>query len=198
MNARIYDPVLARFLSPDPMVQAPDFTQSFNRYSYCWNNPFKYTDPSGESLVGAILIAGGISLAADLVSTALSDGGIESWSLHSGISSTVEGMISGGVTYGIGSLFGSVGSFADGTFDIANELGRAGTHAIANGLINEAFGGDFGLGFISGALGSFTGSITHGAGLGDNLLVTTSTSMIVSGIGAELAGGDFWEGAHIS
>jgi hypothetical protein len=26
-------------LSPDPFVQAPDFTQSFNRYSYCMNNP---------------------------------------------------------------------------------------------------------------------------------------------------------------
>ncbi|MFZ4581241.1 MAG: SpvB/TcaC N-terminal domain-containing protein [Paludibacter sp.] len=48
MNGRIYDPVLARFLSPDPYVQAPDFTQSFNRYAYCINNPFKYTDPTGE------------------------------------------------------------------------------------------------------------------------------------------------------
>jgi hypothetical protein len=48
MNGRIYDPVLARFLSPDPFVQMPDFTQSYNRYSYCLNNPFSYTDPSGE------------------------------------------------------------------------------------------------------------------------------------------------------
>ncbi|MBO4870858.1 MAG: hypothetical protein J5565_02605 [Muribaculaceae bacterium] len=28
-----YDPALGRFLSPDPVVQAPDDTQSFNRYS---------------------------------------------------------------------------------------------------------------------------------------------------------------------
>ena len=48
MNGRLYDPVLARFLSPDPYVQAPEFSQSFNRYSYCLNNPLKYTDPSGE------------------------------------------------------------------------------------------------------------------------------------------------------
>ena len=26
MNARLYDPLLGRFLSPDPYVQAPDFT----------------------------------------------------------------------------------------------------------------------------------------------------------------------------
>ena len=47
MNGRLYDPVVGRFLSPDPFVQAPDFSQNFNRYSYCLNNPLKYTDPSG-------------------------------------------------------------------------------------------------------------------------------------------------------
>ena len=48
MNARLYDPMLGRFLSPDPYVQAPDFSQNFNRYTYCLNNPLIYTDPSGE------------------------------------------------------------------------------------------------------------------------------------------------------
>ena len=43
-NARLYDPVIGRFFSPDPFVQAPDFTQSFNRYSYCMNNPVMYSD----------------------------------------------------------------------------------------------------------------------------------------------------------
>ncbi|MDP3444261.1 MAG: RHS repeat-associated core domain-containing protein, partial [Ignavibacteria bacterium] len=48
MNGRLYDPVVGRFLSADPYVQDPGFTQSLNRYSYCLNNPLKYTDPSGE------------------------------------------------------------------------------------------------------------------------------------------------------
>ena len=48
MNARLYDPAVGRFLSPDPYVQMPDFTQNFNRYSYCLNNPLIYTDPDGE------------------------------------------------------------------------------------------------------------------------------------------------------
>ncbi|MDR0604702.1 MAG: hypothetical protein LBG80_10405 [Bacteroidales bacterium] len=49
MNGRMYDPILGRFLSPDPSyVQAPEFSQNFNRYSYCVNNPLLYTDPSGE------------------------------------------------------------------------------------------------------------------------------------------------------
>ena len=51
MNARLYDPLLARFLAPDPFVQDPDFTQNFNRYSYALNNPLKYSDESGEIAV---------------------------------------------------------------------------------------------------------------------------------------------------
>lgn len=47
MNGRVYDPVIGRFLSPDPVIQAPDNTQSLNRYSYVLNNPLSYTDPSG-------------------------------------------------------------------------------------------------------------------------------------------------------
>jgi RHS repeat-associated protein len=47
MRGRIYDPALARFLTPDPFVQAPLWTQGLNRYSYTWNNPLKYVDPSG-------------------------------------------------------------------------------------------------------------------------------------------------------
>jgi RHS repeat-associated protein len=38
MNARLYDPAVGRFLSPDPYVQAPNFSQNFKR---C-------TEPDGE------------------------------------------------------------------------------------------------------------------------------------------------------
>jgi RHS repeat-associated protein len=47
MNGRAYDAKLGQFLSPDPFVQSPTYTQSYNRYAYCLNNPLKYTDPSG-------------------------------------------------------------------------------------------------------------------------------------------------------
>jgi RHS repeat-associated protein len=47
MNGRVYDPVLGRFLSPDPVVQSPYDTQGLNRYAYVRNNPLRYTDPSG-------------------------------------------------------------------------------------------------------------------------------------------------------
>lgn len=58
MNARLYDPALGRFLSPDPYIQLPDFTQNFNRYSYGLNNPLVCVDENGEWIhiaVGAIV-----------------------------------------------------------------------------------------------------------------------------------------------
>jgi len=47
MNGRVYDPKISRFLSADPLVQAPNNLQSLNRYSYVMNNPMAFTDPSG-------------------------------------------------------------------------------------------------------------------------------------------------------
>ena len=47
MNGRIFDPRLGRFLQPDPIVQSPSFSQSYNRYAYVFNDPLSLTDPSG-------------------------------------------------------------------------------------------------------------------------------------------------------
>ncbi|NLD35320.1 MAG: RHS repeat-associated core domain-containing protein, partial [Desulfatiglans sp.] len=47
-NARLYDPVMSRFISPDTIIPDPYNPQSLNRYAYCLNNPLKYTDPSGH------------------------------------------------------------------------------------------------------------------------------------------------------
>ncbi len=48
LNARYYDPVLARFMSPDSVVPQPLDPQQLNRYSYAQNNPVNYSDPSGH------------------------------------------------------------------------------------------------------------------------------------------------------
>jgi hypothetical protein len=49
MNGRIYDPLIGRFMSADPLIQAPSMLQSHNRYAYVMNNPLNLTDPSGYS-----------------------------------------------------------------------------------------------------------------------------------------------------
>lgn len=60
MNGRMYDPVIGRFISPDPFVQAPGYSQNLNRYTYCLNNPLTYKDESGEFFIIDDWIIGGI------------------------------------------------------------------------------------------------------------------------------------------
>ena len=71
MNGRVYDPLLGRFLNPDNVVQSPFNTQSYNRYSYCINDPLGHTDPSGDFFIGTIL-----TFAGDFLKTVFLDGGI--------------------------------------------------------------------------------------------------------------------------
>ncbi|MGX9773205.1 RHS repeat domain-containing protein [Janthinobacterium aestuarii] len=47
MNGRVYDPIIARFISADPTITNPTDLQSFNRYSYAIGNPLAFVDPSG-------------------------------------------------------------------------------------------------------------------------------------------------------
>jgi RHS repeat-associated protein len=46
-SARHYSSNLGRFMSTDPLSGTPGNPQSWNRYSYVYNNPLNATDPSG-------------------------------------------------------------------------------------------------------------------------------------------------------
>jgi RHS repeat-associated protein len=47
MEGRVYDPMLGRFMSPDPTIPDMYNSQSLNRYAYVNNNPMNHTDPTG-------------------------------------------------------------------------------------------------------------------------------------------------------
>jgi RHS repeat-associated protein len=47
MNGRVYSPEIGRMISPDPVTQAPENGQNYNRYTYAFNNPLRFSDPSG-------------------------------------------------------------------------------------------------------------------------------------------------------
>jgi RHS repeat-associated protein len=46
LNARYYDPNIARFISPDPIYNQAQ-PKSINPYTYAWGNPITGSDPSG-------------------------------------------------------------------------------------------------------------------------------------------------------
>jgi RHS repeat-associated protein len=48
LNARMYDPKIARFLQEDTYRGDPNDPLSLNLYSYCANNPITYYDPTGH------------------------------------------------------------------------------------------------------------------------------------------------------
>jgi len=52
MKGRVFDPKVGRFLTTDPIVSAPLSGQSWNPYSYVFNNPLSYVDPSGFDPAG--------------------------------------------------------------------------------------------------------------------------------------------------
>ncbi len=68
LGARMYDPVVGRFLSADPVVDLADPVQQ-NGYAYAHNNPVTHSDPSGLSItltaseIGAALIGAGLTAA---------------------------------------------------------------------------------------------------------------------------------------
>ena len=48
LRARLYDPVIGRFITKDPVSGILDVPQTQNPYAYALNNPIIYSDPSGE------------------------------------------------------------------------------------------------------------------------------------------------------
>jgi hypothetical protein len=65
-NARYYDPHLGRFIQPDTLVPDPLNPQAWNRFSYCYNNPVSYVDPSGHDPVTLLILGGAFLLGAGM------------------------------------------------------------------------------------------------------------------------------------
>lgn len=115
MNARLYDPVIGRFLSPDPYVQMPDFSQNFNRYTYCLNNPLVYKDENGKWIfslflgpVGVIIDAALWSATINYVSQGIANLATKRCTLKEAFTSHIDFFdvfvsgITGGITAGLG------------------------------------------------------------------------------------------------
>lgn len=183
MNARLYDPVLGRFLSPDPYVQAPDFSQNFNRYSYALNNPLRFTDPNGEIfhiVIGAVI------------------GGVVNWGIH-GFKLDKDGL----VAFGIGAAAGGIGA---ATFGVGlGAMGVAGAGITSLGAVGA---GGFMAGLGAGALSYMmaTPVLTVGNHIAFNdplptpgeflsgLALSSLGGGIMQGIAAHTQGGNFFNG----
>ena len=213
MNGRLYDPLLRRFLNADENIQDPYNTQNYNKYGYVMNNPLMFSDPSGEffifgflagmaskflaGLITAAIIGAGAGLVTYTLSVALTG---QKWQLGGALKSMFFGAVGGAASFGIGSIFTNAAGTAT---KIAGALGKFGTavvqggcHAISQGVLGLMQGQSF----LSSAVAGFAGSLAASGWSG--IMGTSGGAMIAfgalsGGIGAELSGGNFWQGALI-
>ena len=74
LNGRVYDPTVGRFLSSDPV-------EGGNRYAYVYNNPMRFTDPSGyctfclSTFTNPVTILTGIPMPANTAQNVISQVG---------------------------------------------------------------------------------------------------------------------------
>ncbi len=99
-GARYYDPAVGRFMGVDPKGFDEANIQSFNRYAYGNNNPYRFVDPDGQAaqaVVGAVVGAvADIALQGILISTGVQ----ESFSITQVAGATALGAASGGLGLG--------------------------------------------------------------------------------------------------
>ena len=185
-NARLYDPLLGRFLTPDPYLQAPGFSVNFNRFAYCLNNPLKYSDQSGAlfGIDDVILFSAAIGAfsGAAMASNANAHGFTE-WTSYI-VSGACIGVISSGLGMAAGSAMASMthlGGFIGGALSGMVGGGIAGGFS---GFFNSALSGyntDEALrfGLVSAGIGALTGSLISGIG---------------GGVRSRMHNGSFWNG----
>jgi RHS repeat-associated protein len=194
MNGRMYDARLGRFLSPDPFVQAPDYSQSFNRYSYCVNNPMKFTDPTGEfwHLVIGAAIGGTVNLIANWKKN---DGNFWKGLGYFGVGAAA-GALGAGVGAGVNVAMAG-GSFGAGFMGTA--IGVSSTGFIAGAATGAASG--FAGGFVTNSGNAWMGGASFGEGLwsgvkggGIGALAGGVLGGTIGGIDALAKGTNFWTG----
>ena len=221
MNGRIYDPTLARFLQPDPVIQAPDNPQNWNAYTYVFNNPYRYTDPSGmigveerQWLATAVAIAvsffapvGGLIASTAAGGNALTlaivvAGGAASGGIAGGSQGAVSGAFSAALFFGVGEAFAGVQG-ASGTgflgsgFTSGQFAAKVVTHGIAGGVMSALQGGNFGHGFLAAAGAQFASPAIDkiGGGAPSYAGMRVAAAALIGGTISVLTGGKFANGA---
>ena len=173
MNGRVYDPQICRFLSPDNYVQEPVNSQSFNRYSYCLNNPLKYNDPSGEyALLDDAIVAilgGTVNLVTNVI-----EGNIHgnAWvCVGKGAAAVASGAIAG-----IGGIYPEVGGWAWGGAVVGA------TNAWLSGESGWGIAKGAAIGTLSSGISSYVGQYLDTALGAINFATKEITSPVLNGL----------------
>jgi RHS repeat-associated protein len=182
-HARMYDPALGRFMATDPQ------NQFGSPYLGMGNNPTMMVDPDGEFAFVPMLIGAAISVITNGINNAVNN---QPFFQGAGKAALIGG-IGGAFSFGIGQAVRGMSAFGQiATQSLA--------HAHLGGVMSSMNGSTYGQGFLSGFTGSLIGAganlTLHNAGTGLRALGTVSAGAVAGGVGAEIVGGNFWDGAR--
>lgn len=182
MNGRLFDPLLARFLSADPFVGDGSNAQAYNRYSYVENNPLNATDPSGYFSLKEVLptiIAVVVTVVVIYCSYGtLAPSAIGFW-----------GAVGAGAAGGFSGAFSSV-MINGGSF---NDAFSAGLKGAAIGALTAAatFGIATGFNELANGTGIWADATVNWTG-------RTLANASIGGVSSKLQGGEFRHGFYAS
>lgn len=215
MNGRVFDPGLGRFMSADPIIQSPGALQSYNRYSYVWNDPLNSTDPTGYKKmwqqkwfrqVVSIAVAAYIGVylepfsAASLgsIGAGMANGALAGFASGAISSGNIKGAFQGAVS---GAMFGGIGGM-----DLSAGWAIA-AHAAAGCASAELGGGDCGQGALAAGLSKaafiaapewIKNPTTSGEMDWGKVAGGAAYSAVVGGTASVLGGGKFANGAQMA
>ena len=159
-KSRYYVPEWGRFLNSDSIEYLdPQSINGLNLYAYCGNDPVNYADPSGHSVILAMLIGAGIGLvvglgsqlASDVISNVLSNGfdfsewKMSTWQTYVGAG--LGGAIGGALTPFLGPV---ATGFITGTSSTAISMGLSNVIGTSNYSLGEIFATSLLIGSVSG------------------------------------------------
>lgn len=217
MNGRIDDPLIGRFMSADPFIQAPDNLQSYNRYAYVMNNPLNLTDPSGyfswRKAVGiasfGILGSNSKTVRTLITIAACIAGGPQACGLATGLNSYVSGaslgqsIKAGVISWATAEGFKWAGTTGPAGVDQTTLAGakaaaisfeRYAAHALVGCVSTVANGGGCGQGAASAVFGKFATNAIGGTP-GQFDVYQAAATIVAGGVGSVIAGGKFENGA---
>lgn len=221
-GARLYDPSLGLFISPDEIVQDLTDVTALNSYSYCAFNPVSFVDPTGFSwfskifkkavqiVVNVVKIVVPVVVGAIVTAIAAPLGPVVAGAVGnfaktataavlngSSVSDALKAGLKGGITGGLsaGLAFG-VGELAEKASSSWGTVAEYGTkvigHGVSQGAVSYVSGGQFAHGFLSGA---FTAAASPIIDEIPNYSGRVATAAIVGGTASSLGGGSFSNGA---
>lgn len=187
MNARLYDPVLGRFISADTVIPEPGNMQAYNRYGYVLNNPLYYTDPSGHFFFAIAALI--MTTAAESMIAAFAIAAVTTYIITQGdLKASLIAGASAGASFGIGDCLKNI---SQGLTTVELMERSVVLHAVKGGLVSLASGENF----VSGALSAgITAGMGNILGVIENNFGQIVGAGIIGGVAATAGGGKFMTG----